>query len=106
MIVARYDAPRPREFSFFILPHLLSFQVLPEFHDLVNSRGKIGWAIVVPVPLVLILALVVFSVCVWRRRYTPAATCSRCGDDLTGNVSGVCPECGQPTGGMEQCPTQ
>jgi hypothetical protein len=26
----------------------------------------------------------------------PAARCARCGYDLTGNVSGVCPECGGP----------
>lgn len=24
--------------------------------------------------------------------------CERCGYDLTGNVSGVCPECGNPVG--------
>ena len=30
----------------------------------------------------------------WRRR--TAGLCRRCGYDLTGNVSGVCPECGTP----------
>jgi len=28
----------------------------------------------------------------WRRRRT--GLCQKCGYDLTGNVSGVCPECG------------
>jgi len=31
-----------------------------------------------------------------RRRY-PAGRCQKCGYDLTGNVSGRCPECGEPT---------
>lgn len=30
-----------------------------------------------------------------RTRYCPGR-CDRCGYDLTGNVSGVCPECGKP----------
>lgn len=31
----------------------------------------------------------------WRKRLRhPAHACSKCGYDLTGNVSGVCPECG------------
>ena len=30
-----------------------------------------------------------------RRRYSPGH-CQKCGYDLTGNVSGVCPECGEP----------
>jgi hypothetical protein len=28
------------------------------------------------------------------RRRIPAGHCQKCGYDLTGNVSGVCPECG------------
>lgn len=32
----------------------------------------------------------------WRKRLRrPAHACSQCGYDLTGNVSGACPECGQ-----------
>ncbi len=30
----------------------------------------------------------------WRHRRFPPGHCSRCGYDLTGNVSGKCPECG------------
>jgi hypothetical protein len=35
----------------------------------------------------------------WRRlrRRPPTNTCGGCGYDLTGNVSGVCPECGKAT---------
>ncbi len=33
----------------------------------------------------------------WHRdRRPPPGHCKSCGYDLTGNVSGVCPECGQP----------
>ena len=31
-----------------------------------------------------------------RRRQPPPGHCQKCGYDLTGNVSGVCPECGTP----------
>lgn len=30
----------------------------------------------------------------WRDRPIPSHCCQQCGYDLTGNVSGVCPECG------------
>jgi hypothetical protein len=33
---------------------------------------------------------------IWKRPYPPGH-CRRCGYDLTGNVSGRCPECGTPT---------
>ncbi|MCB9850951.1 MAG: hypothetical protein H6817_09645 [Phycisphaerales bacterium] len=32
----------------------------------------------------------------WRKHRAPGS-CSQCGYDLTGNTSGVCPECGRPT---------
>ena len=31
----------------------------------------------------------------WRHRHITPAHCRRCGYDLTGNVSGRCPECGE-----------
>jgi hypothetical protein len=30
----------------------------------------------------------------WRTRRRPSSQCPSCGYDLTGNVSGLCPECG------------
>ena len=51
----------------------------------------------VQVPLLWILAaLVVSTLILWvadRARYGPGQ-CRGCGYDLTGNVTGVCPECG------------
>jgi len=32
------------------------------------------------------------------RRRRPPEACKRCGYNLTGNVSGICPECGTPIG--------
>ena len=41
------------------------------------------------------------SVFIWLPRYerwarASTGRCARCGYDLTGNVSGACPECGTP----------
>ena len=44
------------------------------------------------------LPVAVATVLLWRRKQFPkTAECSNCGYNLTGNVSGVCPECGQRT---------
>lgn len=42
----------------------------------------------------------------WRRRKYPAHCCQQCGYDLTGNVSGICPECGTPIAVPEEIPSQ
>lgn len=44
--------------------------------------------------LVLLLGLFVVRISLWPRRRGSEASCARCGYRLTGNVSGVCPECG------------
>ena len=56
--------------------------------------GPIAGIWVVPVWIAL-LALLVPTTIAWIkcRRYPPGH-CQRCGYDLTGNVSGTCPECG------------
>ena len=44
------------------------------------------------------IMLVGGTVLLWRRMHLCAtARCQNCGYDLTGNTSGVCPECGEPT---------
>jgi predicted RNA-binding Zn-ribbon protein involved in translation (DUF1610 family) len=44
------------------------------------------------IPLAILIPLAVW---LFRRAYhTPPAVCRSCGYDLTGNVSGECPECG------------
>lgn len=55
----------------------------------------------VTLPLWLPLLLVgVIAFAAWRRSRGHAPGCCRmCGYDLTGNISGVCPECGAPVAG-------
>lgn len=52
-------------------------------------------------PLWTVLVALAFPTAIlfYRDRRFPPGHCQRCGYDLTGNVSGVCPECGRPTGG-------
>ena len=47
-------------------------------------------------PLAVLLATYPVIALVRGRRKVPGA-CRACGYDLTGNVSGRCPECGRPT---------
>ena len=63
---------------------------------------KSGWnlpARYVSVPLWLAFLLVMLPTAVlWRRsRGSEPGLCSFCGYDLTGNISGRCPECGEAT---------
>jgi hypothetical protein len=47
------------------------------------------------VPLwILLLISTVFTGILWRIDRHPKGFCSRCGYNLTGNTSGICPECG------------
>ena len=72
-----------------------------------RQRGVLGFfghvsmrpdrEVVVRFPLWFLLLLVIAAttrVIWWKRRARPPAHCARCGYDLTGNVSGICPECG------------
>jgi hypothetical protein len=60
----------------------------------VTLRPAYGW-IPLWVPFLLVF-LPTATVCLrdWRRQ--PPGHCQACGYDLTGNVSGRCPECGRP----------
>jgi hypothetical protein len=49
----------------------------------------------VPLWLPLLLVAVPTALLWWRDRRFPAGHCQHCGYNLTGNVSGRCPECGQ-----------
>jgi predicted amidophosphoribosyltransferase len=46
----------------------------------------------------LVVAVLAWTAWRWRRdRRPPPGCCQRCGYNLTGNVTGRCPECGTPT---------
>jgi hypothetical protein len=51
-------------------------------------------AVTVPCWSLLLLASVPTAFGWWSGRRFPSGHCPTCGYDLTGNVSGVCPECG------------
>ncbi len=64
------------------------------------SKGFSGQgSVFVPIWCILMAAAVPTYI-LWRRdkRYPPGH-CRKCGYDLTGNESGVCPECGTPVSG-------
>lgn len=71
-----------------------------------GSDGTIFWwpgaqlkpfGVMVPLWLPFIVVAVPTTI-LWRRdRRIPPTHCQNCGYDLTGNVSGRCPECGKPT---------
>ena len=65
----------------------------------IDYLAPLGWSVKLPmhfllVPLVVIVAypLLPFAI---RRDRRKRGLCIRCGYDLTGNVSGACPECGE-----------
>ena len=63
------------------------------FHT--NSRG---WYISLPLWMPFLLCAIPTVLLWWLdRRRIPSGYCQTCGYDLTGNVSGICPECGEKT---------
>ena len=48
-----------------------------------------------PLWIPLLIAVVLTTYLWYRDRRAPPGHCQHCGYDLTGNVSGVCPECGE-----------
>jgi hypothetical protein len=48
----------------------------------------------IPLPPLIILLAAATAFLWYRDRPTPRSHCRQCGYDLTGNESGVCPECG------------
>lgn len=74
---------------------------LPTIHKI----GLIGlsgwkwwhWQAVIPLWLVLLCTLTPTAILAWRDRTPPRGFCTKCGYNLTGNVSGRCPERGDST---------
>ncbi len=53
-----------------------------------------GPAIAIPAALLLLVLIIAWQDRRTRKR-AARGLCTRCGYDLTGNVSGTCPECGK-----------
>ncbi|HEY3243573.1 MAG TPA: hypothetical protein VGM03_09500 [Phycisphaerae bacterium] len=61
---------------------------------LTMMRSSTLAAIFIPLSIILVL-IAIPSLTAWRRSRLPQpGFCARCGYNLTGNTSGVCPECG------------
>jgi hypothetical protein len=65
--------------------------------------GRSGGLVVMPLWMLLVVVAVPTAVLWWRdRRRIPAGHCRQCGYNLTGNVSGRCPECGTAVGRRDE----
>jgi len=60
---------------------------------LVWNNGRIWLQLPLWIPFVIVASA--SAVLWWRERTIPPGHCPTCGYNLTGNVSGRCPECGQ-----------
>ncbi len=56
-----------------------------------------GTGLRLPIWILLLVSALPTAYLFWRDRRYPRGHCQGCGYDLTGNVSGVCPECGRAT---------
>ena len=75
--------------------HPCSLPVRIDWRPLFEVRPfpEFGLPLWIPFLLVAIPTGILF----WRDRRTPPGHCQRCRYDLTGNTSGICPECGENT---------
>ena len=81
------DPPTPGGFHAWWCPCFCPFGGLP--------RGDQGFVIIpLWIPAVALAPFVAVSWLTGRRKF-PRGHCQTCGYDLTGNVSGRCPECGE-----------
>ena len=76
--IVRRDRPK---FEFFFIPGW-------------STPGGRGFTVLVPLWIPLLLTAISTAI-LWRRDRIPPGHCQRCGYNLTGNVSGRCPECGE-----------
>jgi hypothetical protein len=61
-----------------------------------DHGGSTEWFFIIPLWSALTITAAYPLYRVLRRRRAPSGHCQTCGYNLTGNVSGICPECGTP----------
>ena len=98
--VWRTTSPLWRGWSAGVLPEpgVLPWRWLPSSHEVLHPSSPMVDADVLTIPLwIPFLAIVLpTALLFWLdRRRIPPGHCQKCGYNLTGNVSGVCPECGE-----------
>lgn len=59
-----------------------------------RAAGCYGSFVILPLWIPFLLIAVPTAFFLWPKRRIPPGHCQFCGYDLTGNVSGTCPECG------------
>ncbi len=78
------------------LARLYPARSVPIWLPSVSYWASDGWHVTLPLWMPFLVAAVPTGWLWWcDRRRTPPGHCRKCGYDLTGNVSGVCPECGE-----------
>jgi hypothetical protein len=86
------------EFHVSPVPRQMAFDY-GDWSRLVCHSGQY-WDVTIPFWMLLVLAALPTAFLWWRdRRSIPPGHCRKCGYNLTGNVSGRCPECGTPVRG-------
>jgi len=80
----------------FLAAMLVLATILLATNDLSYWLGEGRNIILLPVAMMAGTGLV--GLWIYFRRPFPAGSCARCGYDLTGNLSGICPECGRAVG--------
>lgn len=78
----------------------LEFDEYPHYHNPIPPKfysHRWGFSVVIPFWLMIVAFGMVTGALFWldtRSRQTPKGHCRKCGYNLTGNASGICPECG------------
>jgi len=59
-----------------------------------GGKTPVGWLVRIPLWMLLVPHAGIAALLFWKDRRLPPGHCPHCRYNLTGNVSGVCPECG------------
>jgi hypothetical protein len=76
----------------------------PDLRDFIRGEGDLETRVLYWVAFAGAVAVAygvsvgIYRTCRWKKVLVDERYCSNCDYDLTGNVSGVCPECGEATG--------
>ena len=99
LLVFHYPGGRSGVWNDAMVPFATKPNLFPRYRNvMIRASGRV-LCLSVPLPLLLLLTLIGTGL-LWRLDHRfPPGYCQDCGYDLTGNTSGVCPECGTPIDG-------